>query len=114
MRRCTFPSGKEAADILISAVLLAVYYVSAVFLAEIISYKSTVLSLLFILCTAGMYGLALVSGSNGAALCKWLLSLPLRILCFEYFWRTNYAVRALNLAFRATADSLPAAPLQDF
>ena len=83
-------------DVVFSAPLLAVCYVAAIFLGNLIGYRSDLLMLVYLLCTAAVYGLMMLSRNTLTALCKWLLSLPLAYLCFQYFWETKFALRALN------------------
>ena len=46
-----------------------------------------------------LYAMILRSDKYIGAIKKWLLSLPISYLIFQYFWKTNYAVRALNWVF---------------
>ena len=43
--------------------------------------------------------LLLLSENRKEVLAKWLLSVPLSNLLLQYFWNTNYAVRALNWVY---------------
>lgn len=85
--------------IIFSSVLLSVFFVPAVYLASIISWKTDFLEFAYLVFAAVLYGVTLISKSKRGFLYKWLLSLPLSYLCFQYFWRTNYALRSLNWVF---------------
>ncbi len=78
--------------------MMAVQFVSAVFMTELISCKSSALALLYTILTAGIWTVLLLSESRGEVLLKWLLSVPLCYPVLLYFWHTHYAVRALNRA----------------
>ncbi len=85
--------------ILLSA-FLAIFFVSSLFLSEIVSYKGGfLLAFLYIILIAGVYGIALVSENKKTTLLKWLFSLPFSYFVFQYFWETDYAIRALNWCF---------------
>jgi hypothetical protein len=79
--------------------IISVLFVSAVFLADIISYGSTVLSIAYIILTAAMYGFCLISRNRIIWLIKWGASLPLSYIVFKYFQTYHYSIRALNRAF---------------
>ncbi len=78
---------------------MAVQYVCAVFLGEIISYAGLVPALLYLALMAAVWVLLLLSENRKEVLAKWLLSVPLSNLLLQYFWNTHYAVRALNWAY---------------
>ena len=78
--------------------MMAAQFVSAVFMTELISCKSSVLALLCTILTAGIWTVLLLSESRGEVLLKWLLSVPLCYPVLLYFWHTHFAVRALNWA----------------
>ena len=81
------------------ALMMALIFVPAVFLTEVISYSSQVMAVIYISIVAGMYGLALVSRNKKIWLIKWGLSVPFSILVFPYFWVTEFSYRALNWAY---------------
>ena len=83
-------------NILLSAVLLAVSYVSAIFLGDLIGAYALPLLLVYSICTAAIYGLLLLSRDAKTAVLKWVCSLPFAFLCLEFFWQTNFYLRALN------------------
>lgn len=79
--------------------ILALFFVPAIFLSDIIFWKTDWLGFAYIAFMAALYGLALISKSKLLALFKWLASLPFAYLVFEYFWNTKYALRSLNWVF---------------
>ncbi|MBR3630682.1 MAG: hypothetical protein IKN55_09495 [Oscillospiraceae bacterium] len=85
--------------IFLASAVMAVQYVSAIFLTEAISYKSNVLMLLYTVLTAGVWTLVLLSEDTRTVLAKWLFSVPLCYPVLLCYWNTHYAVRALNWAF---------------
>lgn len=76
--------------------MAAIQYVSAAFLTEIIAHRSTALALVYMVLTAAVWTLLLLSEGRWETLAKWLLSVPLCYPVLQYFWKTHYAVRALN------------------
>lgn len=90
---------KSIVYFLTCSVLLAVFGVTAIFLGAIISYKFMILSFVYYCSMAILYAMILQSNKYTESITKWLLSLPLSYLIFQYFWKTNYAVRALNWVF---------------
>lgn len=80
-------------------IILALFFVPAVFLSDIISWKTNWLVLAYVAFMAALYGFALISKSKLQAFFKWLVSLPFDYLAFEYFWSTKYALRSLNWVF---------------
>ncbi|MGN0597158.1 MAG: hypothetical protein ACI4J1_07510 [Ruminiclostridium sp.] len=79
--------------------ILALFFVPAVFLSDIIFWKTDWLVLVYVAFMAALYGFALISKSRLQALFKWLASLPFAYLAFQYFWSTKYALRSLNWVF---------------
>ena len=86
----------KAVNIIICSMAMSAVIVSAVFLSEIISIASNLLLLPYLLLVVVLYVAMLLSESNKSVLVKWVVSLPLSYLCFNYFWKTHYSVRALN------------------
>lgn len=78
--------------------MMAVQYVSAIFMTELLSCKSSLLAVLCTLLTAAVWTVLLLSESKRDVLLKWLLSVPLCYPVLLYFWHTHFAVRALNWA----------------
>ena len=74
----------------------SVFYVSAVFLSEILLIKSTVLSLLYLVVTGLIYLFAMISKDRKSVLIKWLLSIFCGAGEWWLFIRCEYALRALN------------------
>ena len=78
---------------------LSILYVSSIFLSDAISYRSDLLAVLYMIITAVIFGCIMVSPGKLIAAIKWLISLPIAYIVFQFFWRTDFAVRALNQAF---------------
>ena len=74
----------------------SVFSVSAMFLAQIISIRSTGFSLLYIVVTAVMYLFAMIAKDKRSVLMKWLISIPCAIGIWWLFIKSEYALRALN------------------
>ncbi len=90
-------------DILFAA-FLAIIFVSTIFISQIISYKNE-MWFIYELFIALLYGFALISNKISDTIFKWLFSLPLSYMVFEYFWTTEYAVRGLNWVFPYYGES---------
>lgn len=90
---------KEFLHILLCSVLLAVFSVPTLFLGQIISYKFDILQFVYCGLMAILYALMIKSDKLVKVFLKWIISLPVSYLLFLYFWKTNYAVRALNWIF---------------
>lgn len=78
---------------------LAVMYITTIFLSEIISYRFSMLGFAYMFFISIVYGFAMMSRSKKEALIKWALSLPFSYLVIQFFWRTQFAIRALNWVF---------------
>ena len=74
----------------------SIFLVSAMFLSQIISVRSTGLSLLYIVVTAVMYLFAMIAKDKRSVLIKWLISIPCAIGIWWLFIKSEYALRALN------------------
>ena len=81
-----------------SGTVLSVVFVSSVFLGDVISYKWDGLAWGYIFLAAGLYGVMFWNVSGLNAFLSWLVSLPLSYFVLQYFWKTHYAIRALNWA----------------
>ncbi len=81
-----------------SGAVLAVVFISSIFLGDMISYKWDGLVWGYFVLSAGLYGLMFWNVSKLNAFFTWLVSLPLSYLVLQYFWKTHYAIRALNWA----------------
>ena len=86
-------------SIIWNGIILALFFVPAVFLSDIIFWETDWLVLVYVVFMAALYGFALISKSRLQALFKWLASLPFAYLAFQYFWSTKYALRSLNWVF---------------
>ena len=84
---------------------LSILFVSAIFLSEIINYKNGILSLVYIVFIAILFGFTLISKDKKMLLLKWGLSIPFSYIIIHYFWQTNYSVRALNWIFPSYGET---------
>ena len=86
-------------DIMTDAVLslsIAVLFVSTIFLSDMISIKLSPLEFVLIVFTAFLYGLGMVSRDIKPWILKWILSIPVSFVVIQYFWKTDFSLRALN------------------
>jgi len=90
---------KELLHISLCSVSLALFAVPTLFLGQIISYKYDVLQFIYCGLMVVCYFFIILSDKLVKILIKWLTSLPVSYLLFLYFWKTDYAVRALNWIF---------------
>lgn len=86
----------KISNTMICSATMSLVFVSAIFLSEIISIASDLFVLPYLLLVSLIYAAMLLSESKKIVLLKWIVSLPLSYLCFNYFWKTNYSIRALN------------------
>lgn len=86
----------KSVNTIMCSATMAVVIVSSIFISEIISIAGNLLLLPYLLLIAVLYAVMLLSESNKRVLLKLVVSLPLSYLCFNYFWKTHYSVRALN------------------
>lgn len=84
---------------ILQSLSLSILFISSIFISDVISYRTDFLTVLYMIITAVFYGCTMVSPKKLIAIIKWLISLPISYLVLQYFWRTNFAVRALNQAF---------------
>ena len=89
---------KEILNIVALACSASVFYVSAVFLSEVISLKSTFLTMVYLVATGFLYLLAMISKDKKSVLIKWLLSIPVGLFIWWCFVRCEFSIRALNWA----------------
>ena len=75
---------------------MSVLFESAIFISELISYKTDNAAFVCIVFTAVIYGISSVSRNKKTWLIKWLISIPFSYVILQYFWSSDYAVRALN------------------
>ena len=91
---------KELLPDIISAMEAAIFFVSTIFIEEIISRKfGLAVSMVYIFFAAALYGMSLISANKKTWLLKWGLSIPFSFIVISYFHLTNYSVRALNWTF---------------
>ncbi len=83
-------------NIITCSAAMAVDVVSSIFFFTIIGASCAEAILPYCVIVAIIYTALLISERKKIVLMKWVMSLPFSILCFGYFWKTNYAVRALN------------------
>ena len=88
---------KERISTIVSAACLAVMYISAAFLLDVVSAKyDTKGVLVFAVLIAFIYMVTLISEKRRTVLAKWLLSVPFVVPVWYWFVRNDFAVRALN------------------
>ena len=67
---------KEIMKTIFLALTLSVFYVSAIFIAPVISYSSTGMSFVYVVFVAVLYGVSSTSRNKKIWLMKWGLSIP--------------------------------------
>ena len=88
---------KERITTAVSAACLAIMYVSAAFLLDVVEGKYDLLGVIIFGCfIALIYMFTLISEKRKTVLSKWLLSIPLAVPVWYWFVRNDFAVRALN------------------
>jgi len=84
---------------LLLSVCLAVTYISALFLGEVVSYKcGSPETFMYIGMMAIIYLLMLISKDRKNVVIKWILSIPFAIPVWYWFVKSEYSLRALNWA----------------
>ena len=76
--------------------LMSVSFTSAVFLSNIVSVVNPIFAIVYLIIVAAFYAGMLISETGKIIFVKWMLSLPISFVCFQYFWKTHYSIRALN------------------
>ena len=85
---------------IVSAVEISVFYVSTIFIADIVSDKyGFAAAVVYMVFAAVLYGIALISRNKKEWLLKFGASIPFSLLCLLYFRLTDYSIRALNWVF---------------
>jgi hypothetical protein len=74
----------------------SIIYVSAIFLPDMISVKSTGLSLLYIVVAGLLFSLTMISKDKKTVFIKWLISGFFGFAVWWLFVRCEFAMRALN------------------
>ena len=87
---------REIITIVALALAAAVFYVSAVFLSNLILIKSTIISLVYIAVIGGIYLLAMIGKNRKEVVIKWLITLPAVVGIWWLFRRCKFAIRGLN------------------
>ncbi|MGM9978256.1 MAG: hypothetical protein ACI33J_05615 [Clostridium sp.] len=82
--------------ILLCSTLISVFFVSTIFLSDIISIINLMIAIIYSAIGAFMYFSMLISDKRKIILIKWIFSLPISFFYLQYFWKTHYAIRALN------------------
>lgn len=82
-------------DILLGAAM-AVLFVCAIFLGDLVSFLGMIPTAVFLVLIAALYGLCAAGAPPREILIRWLCSLPCSYLVLQYFWQTEFALRALN------------------
>lgn len=92
-------SGVNLNRIIIDIVLsisVSILFVSSVFLSDLISIKHYPLEYVYIILVALLYGFLMVSRNIRHWGLKWVISIPISYLVLQYFWQTEFSIRALN------------------
>ena len=92
-------SGVNLNRIIIDIVLsisISILFVSSVFLSDLISIKHSPLEYVYIILVALLYGFLMVSRNIRHWGLKWVISIPISYLVLQYFWQTEFSIRALN------------------
>ncbi len=87
---------KEILNTVMLACSASVFYVSAVFLSEIISLRYGYLALIYMAVTGLLCLYAMISKDKKTVLFKWLISIPVGLFIWWLFVRCEYSLRALN------------------
>lgn len=91
----------RCAYVVLCSAIMAVFFVSGIFLSDLISMKTNlIVTFAYITLVSALYGAMLVGSPNVEFLIKWALSLPISYLVINWFWKTQFAVRSLNWVFR--------------
>lgn len=88
----------RCAYVVLCSAAMSVFFVTTLFLADIISWKNDKAALAYVIFMVVLYGI-MIYGHFVYYFIKWVISLPLSYLVINYFWKTNYAVRSLNWMF---------------
>ena len=92
-------SGVNLNRIIIDIVLsisISILFVSSVFLSDLISIKHSPLEYIYIIFVALLYGFLMVSWNIRHWGLKWVISIPISYLVLQYFWQTEFSIRALK------------------
>lgn len=87
---------QSGGKIALCSAVISVSFTSAVFLSNIVSIASPMLAIVYLFIVAAFYAGMLISETGKIIFVKWMLSLPISFVCFQYFWKTHYSIRALN------------------
>ena len=87
---------------IVSAFAMGLFFVSTIFLSELISFMNFELAIIYIVISAMLYGLCLISDKKSICVIKWMLSALFSYYLIQYFWKTDFAIRALNWFFPET------------
>ena len=91
--------GDNSNTIIIDIVLsisISILFVSSVFITDLISIKLSPFDYVYIILVAVLYGLGMVSRNIRHWGLKWFFSIPISYLILQYFWQTEFSIRALN------------------
>ena len=89
-------SKEEILKIVTLACSAAVFFVSPLFLLEVIVDNHTLLTLFYIVASGFIYLLALIDKNKKTIFLKWLLSIPIAVFIWWTFVRCEYDLRAIN------------------
>lgn len=87
---------RDCVDIVSGGVQAAILFYPSWVIADMLSWKTNYLSFIFILAAAVFYGLAMLSRTWSHTLIKFGISVIAAIPVYQYFYMTNYTLRALN------------------
>ena len=78
---------------------MALLFVSTVFISELISYGNSEAGIIYILISALLYGICIISNKKSICIIKWVASVLFSYYIIQYFWNTDFAIRSLNWVF---------------
>ena len=89
---------KFAADALLAADI-SVIFVSGIFMFILLSCEALPLAFLYLAMSAALVGFCFASKDPFEWVTKVLMCIPFSALAFVFFWKTHFAVRAVNWVF---------------
>ena len=89
-------SKEEIMNIVMLACSAAVFFISPIFLMEVIVDRCPFITFLYIVVSDVVYYFAMIDKDKKEVLIKWLISIPIGLFIWWSFVRCEYAIRALN------------------
>ena len=80
-------------------VTISIFYVSSLYLADLISYKFDSGEFIYLMVMSLFFGFALISEKKIDCIMKWLISFPVSFFVFWCFQKADFGLRSLNWAF---------------